>query len=809
MTITVTTSDEIAYAPDYDDLSPAEMLVRLDALKKHCVTVGTAILGGTPIEAALHNLMEGATVNNIFYALVNYANSTNNVDKRTNAVTEEHPAVDKINTIVSRSLAVIKAQPEELFPLLACKNLVEGFVKGELSGTFHQEYSAETSVGLEALGLGGSKKGKTAGDVAVGLKFTAYLVPLAEWLNHLIKASAPSELPTTEHVIEMYLRGKMGDQEAQGFLALNGCSWQLWKQVALSRAERPSILEIVQDSMRQVMGAVPSTAAALKAFHFTDEQSVQVLELVASACKQRGYAQGIDPEIFVRLFQELPTITDHLHWLARNADDLEYLSEFNLWAGFSDKATVVQMFTELAERTGYDQAHPAEFAALIEHVDDQPLPAIYANRDFYATFKSDLIAQGQRTVDSFLHYVAHWLQPALGEQREMLWRLRPGAVAPELEFGPTQLLRAMSEKDIAPFFQERLLAIAYHVIPLRFLRSLYNYSSLSSDQAQGILQDQGYTAADAATLVSAMELQRKLWLASQGHGNSPQELQALLAGGQITEEQYVNDMEAFGFPTATIAQGVDKVNKAFAHKLALQVVAQVRRDFVSGLLTETQARNRLADPIKAQNLIDLTINEWTVEKELKEQEDTKKHADEVKKQKTAVIKTGFLDGRWDIGQAAAMLSQAGVTSAVIAELSDLWTLELTAKSKWPPLADLKAAAKDGNLPAGQFAALLASMNYSPEAIGVEVAEVLLAKQNATQKQQDALAKQLAAQAAKLTRSTKHQASIAFNYKSAVQKADLSVELANETDKLQKAQQKAALAKLLAAGKEQVDLMPPV
>lgn len=830
MEITDGTEGQIVYSPgSYQDLTPAQLLVRLDALRAHCIDIGESILNQSTAEARLFSLLEGSTCT-ILMSFINKRPFTLlHARQHVNELIDQGTSVEKVHQLIGRLTAPMVVKAAELFPLMACKQLLEGFRDAHVdagfsvdmhtgitfSGSAHGSIGTHSNASQVSAGAGagagvhagdGSSTSRSGGlTLAVKLFFT----PCIEWLDHLIKAAAPTELPSAENVIEMFLRGKLNDDEAQGYLALNGCSWQLWKQVALSRAERPSILEIVQDSMRKVMGAVVSTDEALKAFSFDADQAAAVKELVAEQCALRGYAQGIDPEIFIRLYQEIPTITDHLHWLARNADDLEYLSEFNLWAGFSDKATVVKMFTELAQRTGYDQAYPAKFAALLQHVQTAALPEIYQTRDFYKTFRSDLISQGQRSVDTFLHYVAHWLQPALGEQREMLWRLRPGAVPDNLVFGPTQLLRAMSEKDIAPFFQERLLATAYHVIPLRFLRSLYNYSSISADKAKGILQDQGYTAADADTLVSAMELQRKLFVASQGHGYTPAELQTLFADGAIDADNYRVRLKAYGFDDTTIDQGIEKVKAAFGHKLALQVVAKVRRDFLSGLLTETQARNRLSNQLFNNDLIDLTMNEWSVEKELAEAEETKKHADQVQKEKTKVIREGFLAGRWNIAQAAAMLAQAGVSGAVIAELSDLWTLELAAKSKPLPLSTLIADAKSGSLPAGQLAALMSSMNYSAEAIGEAIADVITAGNNADQKKKDALSKQLAAQAAKLTRTKKHQASIAFNYKSAVQKADLSVELANETDKVQKATQKANLAKLLAAGKEQVDAMPPV
>lgn len=553
---------------------------------------------------------------------------------------------------------------------------------------------------------------------------------------------------------ELYRRGAIGTEavnivaQAVGMdpafqLPTTGEAGKSELQLFLDYSEVPKVPDLIVLANRKII---------------TPEQFTQGLRNV-------GITDAQVQDWFTQLRNEIPSPSELLHWLTRNAFDADYVKDFDLLNGFEER--------------------------------------------FVPALSAEFEAWGWAKKYQKLAYAAHWQLPANGEQRELIWRNRPGVVPDNIVYTAEMFAKALREKDVAPFYIDRLLNTIYKPIPLRQLRQLYNFGTITTEQAKDALLAQGFNDATAGEIVGSLEQQKKLALAQLGHGYTVQELQTLLSDGHFTEDEYRARMQGYGFDELTINQGIDKVKTAWKHKLSLQVVAKIRKSYFDGLLSELQARNRLAPQLSNQELIDLTINAWNDEKEQVEAEEAKKHSAEIKKEKTKVIKTGFLDGRWSIVEAAAMLAQAGVAGDAIAELSDLWTLELSAKAKWPPLADLKAAAKSGSLPVNQFAALLASMNYSPEAIGLEVSEILLAEKNATQKQKDALAKQLAGQAAKLTRSKKHQAEIAFNYKSALKKADLSVELANQTDKQQKATEKAALAKLLAAGKQQVELMPPL
>src|SRR5438128_3639669 len=295
----------------YADLSPEDLLVRLDALKDDCILIGKQILhkSSESFNWELINFLAYRLVPNIAGLTVKDFGNLYNVEAWLRALPAAPTESEPFKDFLLDQRRVLSLNPADIYPLLAVKELIDSVAKTEVhtdgSVSNGRGFGAHASGTIGGETAGGSASGGIGGGATrhqnfewsckVSIALKAYLLPMAKWLDHIIRAQAPDELPSKDEVIECWLRGKMTAAETQGYLALNGCSWQLWQRVALSRAERPTIHDLIQDAKRR---------------NLTYEKTIELL-------RKNGYAEGFDPTIWLRNYTEYPSITDHIHWISK------------------------------------------------------------------------------------------------------------------------------------------------------------------------------------------------------------------------------------------------------------------------------------------------------------------------------------------------------------------------------------------------------------------------------------------------------------------------------------------------------------
>jgi hypothetical protein len=305
--------------------------------------------------------------------------------------------------------------------------------------------------------------------------------PLMATVDALIHYVCPLEFPGVPEAIEAFLFGVISRERYECILRLNGVDPDSHEAFLYARSERLGPKETIQWVRRH--GGTP------------EEED--------DALRRTGFYDGLEAAKFRELYDELPTIGDHLEWLRKNVFDDDYVRDFRLMEGFEER--------------------------------------------FWAKFGKDLRALGMKKENAALHYAAHWLNPSLTQLFELSQRNRPGRVDSSLQFTREDLLRVMAEQDIGVYFRERLESISHPPPSLTQLMSAYGSRVIDGPEFLERLKDLGSSEVDAAMIVEARRLEVARQRANAGAGWGPQSLRLGWAARTVTAEFVFERMGLLGY----------------------------------------------------------------------------------------------------------------------------------------------------------------------------------------------------------------------------------------------------------------------
>lgn len=305
--------------------------------------------------------------------------------------------------------------------------------------------------------------------------------PLMTTLDYLIRYACPVELIDEAMVIEAYKYNNIDEDTVKCILRAHGKQWETVAPGIVARGDKPGWREAMEYIRRQ--GATPADEdATLRNLGVLDPSYRKLLQTV---------------------YDELPTISDHLHFLQRNVHDDAYVKDFDLLNGFEDR--------------------------------------------FWKKFGNQLRALGMTKEIASLHYAAHWINPSFSQLFGMVQRLRVGRVDSSLVFKRDDLLRIMAEMDVAPYFRERLEAISHPIPPLSIVLQMYQFGQIDDTQIVEMLKDLGYEDSYANALARTQLVRTRRLNASSGHGWTPTALAGAYAVGKITADQVYAEMNYLAY----------------------------------------------------------------------------------------------------------------------------------------------------------------------------------------------------------------------------------------------------------------------
>jgi hypothetical protein len=389
-----------------------------------------------------------------------------------------------------------------------------------------------------------------------------------------------------------------------------------------------------------------------------------------------GFQVKDQADKFVFLYDELPTISDVLLFLQRNVFDKSYVDDFRLMEGYAER--------------------------------------------FYPRYGAVLRAQG--VMDSTMedHYAAHWITPALGQLFTMVQRLRPDAVDPTIQFTQADLLRVMGEQDVAPYFRERLLKISFNTLPLRQISQAVQQGRFDLATLISRFQDMGYNATDANLLAKTALVQGTRQATTSGHGFTPTVVSQFAAVGAIdfptalakltpqgyTEAQ-VKDLFAVAAIKAAIKDKDKNLQKAVDAYAKLSIKA-----FIDGAVSADTAIAALQRAGYSADAANLEIATASLQVGI----------DRINAVAKA-IRSAFLRGEVNAGEAQSALVVAGMQPARASDLVSRWTLSLTVPRKSASRSQILKWAKEGIISADNASKRLLNLGYSPDTVNLDLLDL--------------------------------------------------------------------------------------
>ena len=541
-----------------------------------------------------------------------------------------------------------------------------------------------------------------------------------ELLGYLLKGIAQMHAPTEADAIEAFLTNRIGRVQYQCWMRLNGVSPEVWQPVLDGRREQLTSAEKIALVRRATLGRY---GASTERAGITPAEEAQEHGWIASSeasLRDVGWLYKEEADNRESLFDELPTIADHLHWLARNVDDEKYVRDFHLLDGFDSPAVVAGM----VGGGGYVPVGSS------------------LDRNFWATFGTELRGQGMRKIDAARHYAAHWLHGSPGQMAEWAWRLRPGrkptpwdetvksylagiGFTPDLieratNFTQDDFRRLLSEQDFGYLDVAWFLSTLYHVPALSYLRDMYRYGVIDESDLQGYHQDLGYTELDSERFVAVDRKIKARIRAAESFGWTPGALSRALGLGLIDGDFYESHMAQMGFIDSEIASARDRAGKLVKERVLTRAISrrisrtmsQVTAAFDAGAIGRAEATAALVNlgvpAAQAATVVDIEVVAVKTK---------------FLRQVSGAVHTAFKKGKVSDIQAIQTLEQAGLDADWIRAALAWWKLEQLALDKQPTVADVKRWTAEGLMSVEEAKIRLRNLRVPDDDIALLMEEV--------------------------------------------------------------------------------------
>jgi hypothetical protein len=483
---------------------------------------------------------------------------------------------------------------------------------------------------------------------------TIHIDALVKVLDYLIAAACPAELPHYGDVVDAWLTGGMDDNTATALLRFQGIDVDVWNTVIQSRREKITPEQVVNLGRRASLSD----------------------DTIAETLRGWGFINPQDAADFIEAYDELPTISDVLHFLQRNVFDTQYVADYGLMEGFEER--------------------------------------------FWPRYGTALRAQGVLETTARDHYAAHWINPSIGQLAEMAQRQRPGRVDPAVQFQWSDFLRVLAEQDVAPYFRDRLRAISFRLFPIRQLTQLALTRQIDEPEMAERAQDYGFSPEDAAMFAHTLMINANRQRATQQKGITPAVAAKLIPIGLLSRDDAVSELADQGMT----AEDVDTLIWVATKELQAQQYEQHTKKTIADYAT-------LATKAYGDGVVDRQTAELALQKAgylpeaIALELDTVALRVRMAKIDAArqAIHKSFLRGEVSASEAQSALVLVGVQPDSAADFVERWQLELTTPRKSAATGQILKWAREGIISVANAEARLNNLHWSPPDIVLMLAEV--------------------------------------------------------------------------------------
>jgi hypothetical protein len=191
---------------------------------------------------------------------------------------------------------------------------------------------------------------------------------------------------------------------------------------------------------------------------------------------------------------------------------------------------------------------------MVRDADDQSLVDRFGlDTDFTKKYQSQLQAwaKAQGVPDKVMQYLwrAHWSIPAPGQLFEIYHRLRDPNVQQAQDQTYQDVITALEQQDIAPFWIPKLLAISFRPLTRIDIRRAYQIGAIDDDTVKQSLRNIGYDDTNVGVMFGFMQKLRD-------QGAATDRLLKLWTGFRINSADLEARMRAKGYQDAAIKQAM-------------------------------------------------------------------------------------------------------------------------------------------------------------------------------------------------------------------------------------------------------------
>jgi hypothetical protein len=502
---------------------------------------------------------------------------------------------------------------------------------------------------------------------------------------YLCNYLCPVEIPSIGEAIDTFMTGGITEDQARCWVAMRGGDWEVWYPVVRARREKIQPREYIQWGRRNNVDDV-SIAAGLRIY---------------------GYLDPSDAQRQVEMYDELPTIGDHLHWLTRNVFNADYVERYKLLDGFEER--------------------------------------------FWTAFGPDLRARGMKKQYAALHYAAHWIMPSPEQMKQFVYRLRPDRVAPGHEFTAADMDRILQEQDYNVLARQWFVDTVNPVPAISYIKRMFQLGAIDAVQLKAYHMDLGYTDKDSDNFVKVDIVDKSRHLATSGHGWTPQALASAYAIGQIQDAFVYDRMDEMGYPNHIAA---DLLARAKAEFDRLVLVRARSRALYQQATTVKSAITAGTMSVQDGTAALVSLG-WPQEhsQSIAALADVAARAN-LSKAGVARIRSAYRNGEVEIGDALTRLLELGIVQPRAQQLITLWQIENTPNRKRRTAQQIVSDVSQGHVSVEEALARLTNLGYEDADRQLFMADIQgkVAKMAATRQAANIKAgKQQAAELAKLAR----------------------------------------------------------
>lgn len=198
------------------------------------------------------------------------------------------------------------------------------------------------------------------------------------------------------------------------------------------------------------------------------------------------------------------------------------------------------------------------------------------------------------------YWRAHWQIPSPTQLFQMFHRSRSRSPDDPLFTSLDDVKVALQQQDILPFWQSRLLDTTY-LIPTRVdARRAFTLGAMSADQLRDLHRRQGYSDADAETLVKYARLERV-----QSIKNTPRAKS--FRYGILSKAAFIDWLARVGLDVDERNQVVNEITEEIRRPWLIRCGKALARRYGAGELTAEQLREKMLDLTLSPEYVDAVV----------------------------------------------------------------------------------------------------------------------------------------------------------------------------------------------------------